>query len=149
MSNHFGAALGRFLQGSGMSLRQAGEVLDQFHTVLSTTIAGSTPMSAKNLSAILHNIQKRHQRFSLTAAEGKGAALRLHAAWLEDFILPEYAGLVGVVARQAPPAPATDPRAAAIEYFDQASQETPEVADWLIASRKLMGDDRKSKRTRK
>jgi hypothetical protein len=149
MSNHFGAALGRFIAQSGLSLRQAGAVLDQFHTVLSTTISGTTPMSAKNLTAILASIRKRHTRFGLTPDEGKDAAIRLHAAWLEDFILPEYAGLIGVAARKQPAELSTDPRAAAVEYFDQASQETPEVADWLIASRKLMGDHRKPKRTRK
>jgi len=140
MKNHFGAALGRFLTSTGFSYRGAAPILEQFHTVISTVVAGTTPMSSKNLATILGNIRRHHRKFGLTATEGRDAAIRLHAAWLEDFILPEYAGLMGVVSRTEPVPPPTDPRAAALSYFDEASQRSAEVADWLIATRTLMGD---------
>lgn len=139
-SNRFGSLLDRFCVARGLSLHQAGRLLGQHHSVLSSVIRGVEPLSRNNLQKLTDRMAKNWKALGMTPAEAADMALDLQIAWLEDMALPTLSERLAVVRRRMKAVPTTtDPRLKALTAMESASAASPELADWLIATASILG----------
>lgn len=138
-TNRFGALLDRFFIAKQLSLHQAGKILSQHHTVLSSVVRGIDTLSRKNLQTLIARLIKNAPTLDLSQEEAVDLSIDLQAAWLEDAALPPLAEEIAVVRRRHRAQPkVTDPRVEALARLDRASSASPKLAEWLIATVALM-----------
>lgn len=137
--NRFGSLLDRFFTQRQLTLRRAAAILDQHHTTLSLVTRGMQLLSKRDLEILLGHIINQASALELPQAEAVEFTVTLHAAWLEDHVLPAYQESVAVIRKGRPLSnEPTDPRSRAIAFFDALSRRDPSVADWLVATHAVM-----------
>ncbi len=140
-SNRFGGLLDRLLVSRQLSLHQAGRLLGQHHSVLSSVVRGVDGLTRKNLAKLVERLEKNAKKLDMTPAEAADWAADLQVAWLEDLTLPALSDKVAVVRRRQRAPKVTDPRLKALGVLESASADSPRLAQWLIDSAALLAQN--------